>query len=264
VIKRAFSVVCTWSALVALIGAESAVLTIAAPPATLPFLQGLVQRYETEFPGQRVLIRETSDAGDELRQGKAALGVSEGVLSESAREAFHCSRIARNGLVIIVNAKNRVRELSKAQALAIWSGGFTTWTDLAGEGAISCISKPANDANLARFCAYFSIQASGLHPHIIIGDDQHALRVVAENTAAIAFVTLAAAQVAIRNEAAIHLVALGNVAANSETIRAGLYPIVWDLNIMTGKPVDTRCAAFLRFVGEQQEWMSDNGFVTMP
>lgn len=100
-------------------------------------LQPLTQMWATGYkranPGSRITVAGggSGTGKKDASSGKADIGMSSTDYSSSLG-SLHQTKVARDAVVIVVNPKNPVKNLTAAQVKAIYTGSITNWKQVGG------------------------------------------------------------------------------------------------------------------------------------
>ncbi len=228
-------------------------LTITGSSTVAPLVAELAKQFESRHPGVRIDV-QTGGSGKgiaDARNGIADLGMASRALKaeESDLVAY---QIAADGVGLIVHQSNPVNELTDEQIIGIYSGKINHWNEVGGSNrTITVVHKAEGRATLEVFLAYFAIENSQVKPDVIVGDNEHGVKTVAGAEGAIGYVSIGTAEANARAGVPIRLLPVGGVAATSENVAAGLFPISRPLNLVTTGAPNELAAAFIRFSQSQ-------------
>ena len=235
------------------VGAQTR-LVLTGSSTVAPLAGEIAKRYESAHPGTRIDVhgggsgRGIADA----RQGLAHLGMVSRDLKAGEGD-LTAYPLARDGIGIIVHAANPIANLSKAQLVAIYTGRLDNWQALGGRDAtITVVHKAEGRSTLELFLAYTGLKNSETRPRVVIGDNEQGIKTVAANPNAIGYVSIGSAEYDIAHGAPIRLVALDGVAASSEHVRDGSYPLARTLNLVSAAPLRGLARDFVEFARAAQ------------
>ena len=128
--------------LAAPVAAQAEGIVISGSTTVLPIMQKVVEAYLKVHPGLEISL-SASGSGDGIKaiiDGTANLAMSSREMKDSelakAKEKGVILKpvaIATDAILPIVNPANPVKNISKAQLKAIYTGEITNWKDLGGE-----------------------------------------------------------------------------------------------------------------------------------
>ena len=224
-------------------------LIITGSSTVAPLAAEIGRRFEAQQPGVRVDVQTggSSRGIADARKGLAQVGMASRALEPSEADLVPAT-IARDGIGLIVHARNHVQTISDEQVVAIYRGELTDWSELDAEpGPITVVHKAEGRSTLELFLEHFGLRNDEVKPHVIIGDNQQGLKTVAGNPRAIGYVSVGAAEVEITQGAPLRLLPLGGVPATSANVRTGRFPLSRPLNLVTLGPPTGLAAEFIRF-----------------
>jgi len=204
-----------------------------------PLLAEIGRRFEELHPLVRVDVQSGGSGRGiaDAASGAAHIGLASRALA-AGEEGLTAHLLAWDGVGLIVHADNPVEELSADQVRAIWRGQVDDWQELGGPpGEIVVVHKAEGRATLEVFLAHFGLANSEVVPDVVVGENQQAIKSVAGNERAVGYVSIGAAEVEAAGGAPIRLVTLDGIAASTENLAAGRFPIARPLNLLTrGEP----------------------------
>lgn len=108
-------------------------LTIAGSSSVTPVMEKLVEAYMALNPDVSLELQQSdSSAGMKaVIDGTADIGMASRELKDSEKAQLHHTPIAMDGIVVIVNQKSSIDNLTKAQVADIYKGEITVWSDVA-------------------------------------------------------------------------------------------------------------------------------------
>lgn len=226
-------------------------LVLTGSSTVAPIAGEIARLYEKSHPGVHIDIQTGGSSRGiiDLRRGLSDIAMVSRALRPEERDDLAGHMIARDGLVVIVHENNPIRRLSSDAIRRIYTGKARNWSDFGGPpGTIVIVSKAEGRATLELFLEYFGLESKNLTPDIIIGDNQQGIKIVVGNPNAIAYVALSTAIYSIRNGDSIALVALDGIEPTAEAVATGRYPLIRELNLVTGgTPIEPLAQMFIEF-----------------
>ena len=110
-------------------------IMLAGSTTVLPIVEAASEIYNSEHPGERVLVQGGgSSAGIEAGvTGAANIGMSSRDLKPGEKKlGLTDIPVAVDAIAVIVNNKNSVEKLTKGQVRKVYSGEITNWKELGG------------------------------------------------------------------------------------------------------------------------------------
>jgi phosphate transport system substrate-binding protein len=225
-------------------------LVITGSSTIAPVVAEVAQQYEREHPNVRIDVQSggSSRGIGDVRSGLADIGMVSRPL-EGEEQKLRAHAIARDGVGIILNARNPVVALDEAQVAAIYRGEIQSWANVGGRDApIVVVHKAEGRATLEVFLEHFGLDNREVDADVIVGENEQAIKTVAGSPDAIGYVSIGTAAVDIEYGVAIRLLGVGSVTATLENLRRGVYPIARPLNLVTREPAEGLAKAFIDYV----------------
>ncbi len=210
-------------------------LTLTGSSTVAPLVAEIGKRFETLNPGTRIDVQTggSSRGITDAREGLAAIGMVSRALKSDEKDLLAFT-IAHDGVGIIVHKDNPVTELSNAQIVAIYTGKITHWNNVGGRDApITVVNKAEGRSTLELFTSYFKIKNSDIQADVVIGDNEQGVKSVAGNPDAIGYVSIGTAEYDAGQGATIKLLPMAGVAASTENVKNGTFPLSRPLNLVT-------------------------------
>jgi phosphate transport system substrate-binding protein len=227
-------------------------LTITGASTLAPLVSELAKRFEERNPGVRVDVQMggSSRGIADARQGVSDIGmVSRDLKPDEADLEGHA--IGRDGISIILHQSNPVESLTSEQVASIYTGRVTTWKEVGGaDTPIVVVNKAEGRSTLELFLHQFKLKNSDVKAQVIIGDNPQGIKTVEGNPAAIGYVSIGAAEVAIQQGSSIKLLPMNGIAASTQSLRSGAFPLARTLHLVTRKGVRNELAE--RFISFAQ------------
>jgi phosphate transport system substrate-binding protein len=201
--------------------AFSAAITIAGNGPELRVIEQLTRAFEKRHPGVAVEIRWDSSFHpvSMVKSGEADFAVA----GQSAPELMTIP-IAWDGIAVLVDFTNPVRELSSQQLSAIFSGTVTQWSALGGaDNQIELIDRPPNQHIRGTFETLLGITGKNLVSAVVKRSDQRAISSVSGNGSAVTYASLGVALDAVTYGVGVALLNIDGVEPAKQTVKDGRY-----------------------------------------
>ncbi len=243
-------------------------ITITGSSTVAPLMGEVARRFEAEHPGVRVDVQTggTSRGIADVRRRVAQIGmISRGLRPEE--EDLDAVAVALDGITLIVHRDNHVATLSHDQVVDIFTGRVRRWDTVGGrEAEITVVSKADGRATLELFLDHFGLRRDEIHPSLVIGDNQHGIRSVAGDPAAIAYVSIGTAAFESSQGRAIRMLPLDGVEPTLAAVQSGEFPASRPLNLVTFGDRSPPVQAFLSFAASErvQDLVEAQYFVPAP
>ncbi|HEX2056424.1 MAG TPA: substrate-binding domain-containing protein [Nitrospiraceae bacterium] len=211
----------------------------------LPIFQDLAKLFEKAHPGTAVEFEwdRNVKAVELVRAGIADLAVIDRPVP-----GLRDTRIAWDGIAVIVNFANPIREVSSAQLRDLFTGRVTRWSDMDGSSAkVQVFDRAPEDNVKAGFETSLGIAGQTVTPAAVVRTDQKALRAVSGNTAAITYLSLAAALKAQEDGIPIQVLTVDKVEPGQPTVKDGSYPLRRPLYLLSREQPSAIAEAFIAF-----------------
>ena len=154
-----------------------------------------------------------------VSEGRCDIGLSSRSLNDDEAETLNGTVIALDGIAVIVNSENPVKNMTTEQIAAVYTGEITDWSQLGGNSApIVCIGREAVTGT-EDICKYSQELTS-------TGD---VIQTVASNPNAIGYASLAAVG------DSVTAIGVDGVLPSEETVLSGEYPIQRGFLLVTPK-----------------------------
>jgi phosphate transport system substrate-binding protein len=210
-------------------------LTLTGSSTIAPLAQELAKSFEKKNPGVRVDVQAggSSRGVNDARKGLNDIGMVSRALApdEADLKSF---LVARDGVCMIINNKNAVKELTEAQIISIFTGKVTNWKEVGGkDAAITVVNKAEGTSTLELFLHYFKLKNTEVKASVIIGDNQQGIKTVSGNVNAIGYVSVGSAEYDSAQGVPIKLLPMRGIAATSENVKVGKFPFARPLNLVS-------------------------------
>lgn len=210
-------------------------LTLAGSSTVAPLASEIGKRFETKRPGVEINVQAggSSRGIADARRALVDIGTASRALAPSESDLV-AHTIALDGIALIVHQDNPVDSLTRAQIRDIYTGAVERWSAVGGDRApITVVNKAEGRATLEVFLEHFGLASPDIEADAVVGHNQQAIKTVAGNRHAIAYVSIGTGEYEAAHGSPIRLLALDGVAATAENVRSGRYPLVRTLNLVT-------------------------------
>lgn len=199
-----------------------------------PLTSEIGKQFESLYPGVRVDVQTggSSRGISDARNGLATIGMVSRALKDNEKD-LKAFPIARDGVSIILNQDNPVQALTDQQIVDIYTGKIKNWQEVKGKNApITVVNKAEGRSTLELFTQYFKLKNSDIKAQVVIGDNEQGIKTVAGNPNAIGYVSIGTAEYSVTNNVPIKLLPIGGIAANTENVQNGKFPLSRPLNLV--------------------------------
>lgn len=224
-------------------------LTLTGSSTVAPLAAEIGKRFEQRHPDARVDVQSggSSRGVVDARTGAADIGLVSRKLNPEESD-LKAITIALDGVCVILNADNPLKQLTDEQVVGIYTGKITNWKDVGGKDApITVVNKAEGRSTLELFCHYFNLKNSDIKAHVVIGDNEQGVKTVAGNKNSIGYVSIGTAEYDAKQGVPIKLLPMSGVAASLDNVRNRSFPISRPLNLVVKGEPSPLAKAFLNF-----------------
>ncbi len=235
-------------------------IIIAGSTSVQPFAEALSEEYMKLNKDIEIDVQGGgSSAGVKSAQTNTAdIGMSSRELTGDEKKMWYVE-IARDGLAVIVNPANPVKNLTLAQARDIYSGKITNWSQLGGKNAnIHVITREEGSGTRSAFESLVMKKVE-INPRSIVQDSNGTVRqLVGDDSAAIGYISLG-----LVNEK-VKALELDGMKATRENVINGSYGLSRPFLFITSVPPTGKTKLFIDFVlsAEGKKLLNSEGLVT--
>ncbi len=213
----------------------------------LPVMQDLGRAFERSHPGTAIDFQwdKNVKAVELVKGGDATIAVT-----DRPDLALKMTPVAWDGLAVVVNFANPVREVTTAQVKDLFTGKITHWSDLdAGDQKVEVLARTPEDNVQPGFEVSLGItgriRASGKP----VRTDEKALRFVSGRDGAITMISLASALKAQEDGIPVRILTVDKIEPGPPTVKSGAYKIRRPVLLLTKQQPDPLTEAFIKFAG---------------
>ena len=225
--------------------AMSGVLTISGNGPELRTMERLARAFEKGHLGSVVDIRwdPSSDPITMVKSGEADVAVA-----GHTNPDLTAISIAWDGIAVVVDFTNPVKEVTAQQVAAIFSRTVTRWSAVGGSDiSIQTIDRPPNQHLRQSFEEALGIVGQTPKAAQVIRSDQRAMSTVAGNVSAVTYASLGAALEAVTYGVGINLLVIDQVEPAGPTVKDGRYKLRRPVLLLTRKETSRAADAFAAF-----------------
>jgi phosphate transport system substrate-binding protein len=224
-------------------------LVITGASTLAPLIGEIGKRFESLYPAVRIDVQSggSSRGVADARQGLADIGMVSRAMKEDERD-LSAFPVARDGVCPILHQENLVQALTDEQVVAIYTGKITNWKTVGGADApITVVNKAEGRSTLEVFLHYFKLKNVDIKAQVVIGENEQGVKTVAGNRNAIGYVSIGTAEYDAAHGVPIKLLPIGGVAASTESVGKGIFPLSRPLHIVTRTPPVGLAKAFIEY-----------------
>ena len=224
-------------------------LVITGASTLAPLIAEIGKRFESLYPAVRIDVQSggSSRGVADARQGLADIGMVSRAMKEDERD-LSAFPVARDGVCPILHQENPVQALTDEQVVAIYTGKITNWKAVGGTDApITVVNKAEGRSTLEVFLHYFKLKNVDIKAQVVIGENEQGVKTVAGNRNAIGYVSIGTAEYDAAHGVPIKLLPIGGVAASTESVGKGIFPLSRPLHIVTRTQPVGLAKAFIEY-----------------
>lgn len=232
---------------------------VAGSTSVQPYAEVLAEEYMVLNPGAEIDIQGGgSSAGITAAQTHSAdIGMSSRALEEAEKKLSYVE-IAKDGLVLIVNPKNPIQNLTIDQVCDIYSAAITDWSQVGGTKAkINLITREEGSGTRSAFTELV-MGKTEITPKAIVQDSNGAVRqLVADDPNAIGFISLGLVNDKVKP------LDLDGIKASRDNIINGSYTLSRPFLFVTNGEATGLAKKFIDFTlsSEGQKLLSNEGLI---
>ncbi|MFH0975075.1 MAG: phosphate ABC transporter substrate-binding protein [Spirochaetota bacterium] len=234
-------------------------VTVAGSTAFQPFAEKLADQYMKLHPDTNITIQGggSSVGIQSALSGAAQIGMADLVILPAEAKTLSSVVVARDGIAVIVNLKNKINNLTFSQIRDIYNGKITNWKNVGGnDHPITVISREAGSGTRSSFEAI--IKDVMLTNSAIIQDSNGTVRETVNNDVN----TIGYISHGLVNEK-IKPVMVNGVASSTEEIINGKYSLVRPIFFLTKEAPKNKIKEFIDYIlsKQGQETIKQNGLI---
>jgi phosphate transport system substrate-binding protein len=229
--------------------ADKRTLTLTGASTVAPLVAEIAKRYESLHRDVRIDVQTggSSRGVRDARTGLADIGMASRSLYENESE-LTAHTIAMDGISIIVHKTNPIRSLTRQQIIDIYTGKVRDWSEVGPlKGRIIVENKAEGRSTLDLFVDYFKLNVTQIRADVIVGDNEHAVKVVAGNPMAIGYVSIGSTEYEAENGTPIRALPLDGIEPTMEAVATKKFPIIRELNLVVKAQPSPLARDFLAF-----------------
>lgn len=231
--------------------------------------QGIFEKAAVKFEKQHPKVRtkfpvtEGADPLAALTDGSADIVVLGRALKPEEKE-WTATIVGWEGIAIMVNASNRVQEVTLQQITDLFAGKAKTWDELGGlEAKITVINREEGKGVRPYLEQQLNLVGKFTNGKSVTEPDKEAIRIVSGNLNAVSYVNLSAGLGNVSVGVPIRLLSLNKVDPELATVSSGAYPLRRPVTLVTKTPPSPVVKAFIDFMldKEGQKTLQEEDFV---
>jgi len=233
--------------------------------------QGIFEKAAVKFEklSPRVRTRFAVTEGAEplaaLADGSADIAVLGRTLKPEERE-WSGTVVGWEGIAVMVNASNRVTDVTTKQITDLFAGKARTWDELGGlESKISVIHREEGKGVRPYLEQQLNLVGKLVNGKGVVEPDKEAIRIVSGNLNAVSYVNLSTGLGNVNVGVPIRLLSIDRVDPELSNVSSGAYPLRRPLVLVTKTPPPPVAKAFIDFMldKEGQKTVLEEDFVPL-
>ncbi|MEN6351024.1 MAG: phosphate ABC transporter substrate-binding protein PstS family protein [Syntrophomonas sp.] len=240
----------------------SGTITVAGSTSVQPFSEVLAEKFKEKNPNVHINVQGggSSQGIETAKSGAADIGSSSRELKEEEKPGLTETKIALDGIAVVVNSANKVSELKMEDLKNIYMGNIKNWKEVGGEDAeITVVCREAGSGTRGAF-EDIVMAKQPISDQVIIQNSTGAVgTTVAGDPKAIGFVSLASVNKNVKS------LKIDGTDANVDNVKNGSYKLSRPFIYLTkGQPAGT-AKAFIDYVlsDEGQKVMAAEGAISI-
>jgi len=233
--------------------------------------QGIFEKAVVKFEklNPRVRTRFAATEGAEplaaLADGSADIAVLGRTLKPEEKE-WSGTVVGWEGIAVMVNASNRVTDVTTKQITDLFAGKARTWDELGGlESKISVIHREEGKGVRPYLEQQLNLVGKLVNGKGVVEPDKEAIRIVSGNLNAVSYVNLSTGLGNVNVGVPIRLLSINKVDPELSNVSSGAYPLRRPLVLVTKTPPPPVAKAFIDFMldKEGQKTVLEEDFVPL-
>ncbi|KAF0141528.1 MAG: phosphate transport system substrate-binding protein [Stygiobacter sp.] len=234
-------------------------ITLAGSTAFQPFAEKLAEQFMAKNPNVNVTVQGGGSAVgiQSASSGAAQIGMADLVTLPEEAKGLTSTVVAKDGIAIVVNPKNKINNLTTDQARDIFNGKIVNWNEVGGDDVpITVVSREAGSGTRTSFEQILTNIT--LKKDALIQDSNGTIReTVANDVNSVGYLSHG-----LINEK-IKAIKIDDVECTSEMIIAGQYKLVRPIFLLVKGEMVGEVKNFIDYIlsVEGQKTIKDNGLL---
>lgn len=234
-------------------------ITLAGSTAFQPFAEKLAEQFMVKNPNVNVTVQGGGSAVgiQSASSGAAQIGMADLVTLPEEAKGLTSTVVAKDGIAIVINPKNKVNNLTTDQARDIFNGKIVNWKEVGGDDVpITVVSREAGSGTRTSFEQILT--NINLKKDALIQDSNGTIReTVANDANSVGYLSHG-----LINEK-IKAIKIDDVECTSEMIIAGQYKLVRPIFLLVKGEMVGEVKNFIDYIlsVEGQKTIKDNGLL---
>lgn len=228
-----------------------------------PLMEKIQEKYEENNNVTLEIQQNGSGAGiKDVIGGISEIGMSSRELKDDEKTSVEATVVAYDGIALLVNPKNTVKNISLEDVKKIYTGKITNWKELGGEDSpIVVVSREEGSGTRDAFQEIVGYESEELIKDATISDGSGAVKTtVAGNKNAIGFASFEYI------DSSVSALSIDNVEPTAEKVKAGEYKLSRPFSLITKEEyLSEDGKSLIEFIlsSEGQQIVSENKLITV-
>lgn len=213
----------------------SGTVRISGSTTMAPMISEMAKEFQKTHPGITIEV-QTSGSGRGLKdanEGKSDIGMVAKVVPAEERELVPFL-IARDGIGISVNSGNPVKSLTEKQVAAMYTKKITSWREVGGLDIRPHVIAASPDAGSTElFLSHLRLKHTEVQADVLVEANKERFAALEKNPGAIMYSSLGEGERRAAAGEKLKMLPVDGVAATSENLAAGRYPLARPLALVT-------------------------------
>ena len=236
-------------------------LVVSGAQALQPFVDSAIADYRRRAHATTFVMApsDTATGIEQTARGEAQIGMLARRFDDADRRRHPqlvVTRVAEDGIAVVVHASNPIRALTRTQLADVLSGRVRAWADLGGGNGL--VATIATDPRHGAFDAVLeplelAHDADGARANVRIVDGERALlAAVMTDPLAIGFASSSVVQTILMRGGAVRIVPVDGVTPTAATVEGGTYPFRRSLSVVRRPDAPRSVTAFVEFLASEE------------
>ncbi|RDY26587.1 phosphate ABC transporter substrate-binding protein [Romboutsia weinsteinii] len=239
-------------------------VTVSGSTSVGPVMEVVAEDFQAKNEGIKIEIQQVgSSAGvKNTIDGTSEIGmVSRDLKDEEKSSGIKETEIALDGIAVVTNKANEIKDLTVAQIKDIYTGKITNWKDVGGKDApIVVVSREDGSGTRDGFQDNVGFESEELVADATISDGSGNIKSTVEgNENAIGYISFGYVDEAVNN------VTVDGVELNAENVKGGTYPIARPFILVNKDDISEQGKSLIDFIlsDDGQKIMESKGFISI-
>ena len=228
-------------------------LTVVGTHLFAPLVADIARRFESSHPGFTIAMNPDGVAKGlvDLRANVVDIVMMPRPLQERERDLF-AYPIARDGVAIVVNRDNPLKDMTSNQMTSILTARYTNWKELGGRDARIKLGWREGEGTTAFVLDLLKLKREQLGPRILLVHNDEAIRFAAADPDALVIASVSDAERSVQAGTRIKLLAFNGFTASTRTIQNHSYALSRPLMLVVRRLPEGRTKEFIDYAASKR------------